>query len=107
MKHELRRRCVRWLEKHWKQHEPEEHHLYLYDRNETVAVPELHTGKVKHSPEHEEQGEVIHYDNVAIPEIHLPHKNKQNKNAIVARRWHFSCCWKACGKQLTAGRISG
>ena len=24
--------------------------------------------------EHEEQGEVIHYDNVAIPEIHLPHK---------------------------------
>ena len=47
MKHELRRRCVRWLEKHWKQHEPEEHHLYLYDRNETVAVPEFHTGKVK------------------------------------------------------------
>ena len=45
MKHELRRRCVRWLEKHWKQHEPEEHHLYLYDRNETVAVPEFHTGK--------------------------------------------------------------
>ena len=84
MKHELRHRCVRWLEKHWKQHEPEEHHLYLYDRNETVAVPEFHTGKVKHSPEH-----------------------KQNKNAIVARRWHFSCCWKACGKQLTAGRISG
>ena len=74
MKHELHRRCVRWLEKHWKQHEPEEHHLYLYDRIETVAVPELHTGKVKHSPEHEEQGEVIHYDNVAIPEIHLPHK---------------------------------
>ena len=58
MKHELRRRCVRWLEKHWKRHEPEEHH----------------TGKVEHSPEHEEQGEVIHYDNVAIPEIHLPHK---------------------------------
>ena len=42
MKHELRRRCVRWLEKHGKQHEPEEHHLYLYDRNETVAVPEFH-----------------------------------------------------------------
>ena len=56
MKHELRRRCVRWLEKHWKRHEPEGHHLYLYDRNETVAVPEFHTGKVKHSPEHEEQG---------------------------------------------------
>lgn len=36
--------------------------------------PEFHTGKVEHSPEHEEQGEVIHYDNVAIPEIHLPHK---------------------------------
>ena len=62
------------LEKHWKRHEPEEHHLYLYDRNETVAVPEFHTGKVEHSPEQEEQGEVIHYDNVAIPEIHLPHK---------------------------------
>ena len=41
MKHELRRRCVRWLEKHWKRHAPEEHHLYLYDRNETVAVPEM------------------------------------------------------------------
>ena len=26
---------------------------------------------------------------------------------FLARRWHFSCCWKACGKQLTAGRISG
>ena len=45
MKHELRRRCVRWLEKHWKRHEPEEHPLYLYDRNETVAVPEFHTAR--------------------------------------------------------------
>ena len=65
MKHELRRRCVRWLEKHWKQHEPEEHHLYLYDRNETVAVPEFHT--------------------ITWPSRRsiFPTKNKQNKNAIV------------------------
>ena len=77
MKHELRSRCVRWLEKHWKRHEPEEHHLYLYDRNETVAVPEFHTGKVKHPAEDAEQPEEsIHYDNVAIPEIHIPHKKR-------------------------------
>ena len=57
-----------WFQqKLWKR--PEQTH-----EEETVAVPEFHTGKVKHSPEHEEQGEVIHYDNVAIPEIHLPHK---------------------------------
>lgn len=57
-----------WFQqKLWKK--PEQTH-----EEETVAVPEFHTGKVKHSPEHEEQGEVIHYDNVAIPEIHLPHK---------------------------------
>ena len=57
-----------WFQqKLWKK--PEQTH-----EEETVAVPEFHTGKVEHSPEHEEQGEVIHYDNVAIPEIHLPHK---------------------------------
>ena len=57
-----------WFQqKLWKK--PEQTH-----EEETVAVPEFHTGKVKHAPEHEEQGEVIHYDNVAIPEIHLPHK---------------------------------
>ena len=74
MKHKLHHRCIRWLENHWKRHEPEPHHLYLYDRDETVAVPEYHTGKVKHEPEHPEEEETIHYENVAIPEIHLPHK---------------------------------
>ena len=61
MKHELRRRCVRWLEKHWKQHEPEEHHLYLYDRNETVALPEFHTSKCNNSRKHNDHQEYIHY----------------------------------------------
>ena len=79
MKHELRRRCVRWLEKHWKRHEPEEHHLYLYDRNETVAVPEFHTGKVAHHTDADgtpAADKPIHYDNVAIPEVHIHPRRK-------------------------------
>ena len=60
-----------WLEKHWKRHEPEPHPLYDYTE---TAVPEYHTGKVKH-PSVEDAGEEnIHYDNVAIPEVHLHHK---------------------------------
>ena len=43
---------------------------------ETVAVPEVHTGKVRHMDRGEttEQEKPIHYDNVAIPEIHIHHK---------------------------------
>ena len=63
-----------WLETHWKRHEPEPHPLYQYDE---TAVPEYHTGKVKHEQEHLEE-EDIHYDNVAIPEVHLhPHPKKK------------------------------
>ena len=60
-----------WLESHWKRHEPEPHPMYNYD---DTAVPEYHTGKVKHHTEDAPDEESIHYDNVAIPEVHLHHK---------------------------------
>ena len=41
---------------------------------ETVAVPEVHTGKVHHTEDPSPHHEAIHYDNVAIPEVHIPHK---------------------------------
>ena len=46
--------------------------------DETVALPEVHTGKVVH---HDADGtpaadKPIHYDNVAIPEVHIHHKHK-------------------------------
>ena len=45
---------------------------------ETVAVPEIHTGKVAH---HDTDGvpaadKPIHYDNVAIPEVHIHPRHK-------------------------------
>ena len=76
MKHNVRRHCIRLLEKLWKRHEPEPHHLYRYEENETMAVPEFHTGKVRHHDDAEAPEESIHYDNVAIPEVHIPHKKK-------------------------------
>lgn len=51
-----------------------------YDHEEeTVAVPEVHTGKVAHH--HDTDGtpaadKPIHYENVAIPEIHIHPKHK-------------------------------
>ena len=62
-----------WLERHWKRHEPEPHPMYHYD---DTAVPEYHTGKVKHPAEEAPEEESIHYDNVAIPEVHLHHRKK-------------------------------
>ena len=63
-----------WLETHWKRHEPAPHPPYQYDE---TAVPEYHTGKVKHEAEHLKE-EDIHYDNVAIPEVHFhPHSKKK------------------------------
>ena len=62
-----------WLEKHWNRHEPDPHPAYHYD---DTAVPEYHTGKVKHPQEDSCEEESIHYDNVAIPEVHLPRKKK-------------------------------
>jgi hypothetical protein len=35
---------------------------------------EYHTGKVKHHTEEAPEEESIHYDNAAIPEVHLHHK---------------------------------
>ena len=71
MRKKLHQHCIRWLENHWKRHEPEPHHLYRYEENESVAVPEFHTGKVKH---HEED---------AAAEETFPIKSKPTyKNAI-------------------------
>ena len=38
---------------------------------ETVALPEVHTGKVHHAED------PIHYDNVAIPEVHIRPRRHQ------------------------------
>ena len=59
-----------WLQqKLW--HKPEHP-----QEEETVAVPEIHTGKVRHTENAAPHHEAIHYDNVAIPEVHLPHKHQ-------------------------------
>ena len=51
---------------------PEHPHEHEEDR---VAVPEVHTGKVPQHPEETHpHSEPIHYENVAIPEVHLLHK---------------------------------
>ena len=46
---------------------------------ETVALPEVHTGKVSHAaaPGHPHEEEPIHYDNVAIPEVHIHPRRHQ------------------------------
>ena len=60
-----------WLQqKLWRK--PEHSHP-----EETVAVPEVHTGKVHHTENpNPHRHEAIHYDNVAIPEIHIPNRKK-------------------------------
>ena len=47
-------------------------------QEETVAVPEVHTGKVRHEAADStpEADCPIHYDNVAIPEIHIHPRKK-------------------------------
>ena len=62
-------------------------HLYVLEMeqvyhvgNEDVAVPEVHTGKVAHEQAAQQdtgEKENIHYENVAIPEVHIPHKKKK------------------------------
>ena len=43
---------------------------------ETVALPEVHTGKVHHDAAQDaHHEEPIHYDNVAIPEVHIHHRH--------------------------------
>ena len=41
-----------------------------------VALPEIHTGKVPHpdAAETPEKNKSIAYENVAIPEVHIPKK---------------------------------
>ena len=43
-----------------------------------MAVPEVHTGKVRHEAADStpEADRPIHYDNVAIPEIHIHSRKK-------------------------------
>ena len=46
---------------------------------ETVAVPEVHTGKVAHHADADgtpAADKPIHYDNVAIPEVHIHPRHK-------------------------------
>ena len=48
-------------------------------QEETVAVPEVHTGKVAHHADADgtpAADKPIHYDNVAIPEIHIHSRKK-------------------------------
>ena len=72
LKHKVHQRIFSLLERHWKRHAPPQPH----GEEETVAVPEFHTGKV-HSPDAAApEDESIHYDNVAIPEVHIPRKKK-------------------------------
>lgn len=78
----IRHHLRKWLyEIHWSSWETfsrEEHAQHLdHLEDENLAVPEYHTGKVKHPAEDAEQPEEsIRYDNVAIPEIHIPHKKR-------------------------------
>ena len=47
--------------------------------NEDVAVPEVHTGKVAHHTDADgtpAADKPIHYDNVAIPEVHIHPRRK-------------------------------
>ena len=72
LKHKVHQRVFSLLERHWKRHAPPHPH----GEEETVAVPEFHTGKVHHPDATAPEEESIHYDNVAIPEVHIPHKKK-------------------------------
>ena len=44
--------------------------------SDDVALPEVYTGQVAHSdaPETPEKHKSINYENVAIPEVHIPKK---------------------------------
>lgn len=74
----IRHHLRKWLHgKHWSSWEHyarAEHAEHFADEN--LAFPEYHTGKVKHTDPAEHSEESIHYDNVAIPEIHIPHKKR-------------------------------
>ncbi len=48
-----------------------------YNLTYDVAIPEIHTHKTSPETREKNTDESIHFDNVAIPEVHLP--KKENK----------------------------
>ena len=68
---------------------------------ETVALPEVHTGKVHHpaedtshaTGEHPHAEDPIHYDNVAIPEVHI--HPRRHHSAPQTKKQLPSLCGKA------------
>ena len=46
--------------------------------SDDVALPEVHTGQVAHddAPETPEKHKPINYENLAIPEVHIPRKKQ-------------------------------
>ena len=52
--------------------------------SDDVALPEVHTGQVTHSdaPETPEKHKSINYENVAIPEVHIPKKKPWMESKI-------------------------
>lgn len=44
-------------------------------KSEEVAVPEVRTGKAHASSQPRTEPEAIRYENVAVPEIHIPRKS--------------------------------
>ena len=68
---------------------------------ETVALPEVHTGKVHHTAEdtshatgeHPHAEDPIHYDNVAIPEVHI--RPRRHQKVPQTKKLLPSLCGKA------------
>lgn len=61
--------------------------------NEDVAVPEVHTGKVAHEQAAQQdtgEKENIHYENVAIPEVHIPPQKEKVIRKTAARLHELS-----------------
>ena len=65
---------MKLFQKHAKVNADQKHDYDLtYDN---VAIPEIHTHKVKGSDVHEEDLKDAHYDSVAIPEVHIKNTKK-------------------------------
>ena len=54
--------------------------------SDDVALPEVHTGQIAHSdaPETPEKHKSINYENVAIPEVHIPKKKPHQSPSVTA-----------------------
>ena len=74
----IRHHLRKWLrEKHgkdWEHFAKAEHAEHFVDGD--LAFPEYHTGKVQHTDPAEHSEESIRYENVAIPEVHIPQKKR-------------------------------